>query len=102
LIARHWTGSTWARDAAAYERLLRERVLPGLKQIEGYGGGYILRRDVGDEVEFVVVNLFASLDALRAFAGPEYENAVFEPEARKLLIRADPKALHYEVAASTV
>jgi heme-degrading monooxygenase HmoA len=97
MIARHWTGSTRRQDADAYERLLRETVLPGLKNIEGYRGGYVLRRDLGDEVEFVVMNLFTSLDAVRAFAGPDYETAVFEPEAKRLLLRADPRALHYDV-----
>jgi hypothetical protein len=62
----------------------------------------VLRRDSGDEVEFVVVNLFDSLDAVRAFAGPDYETAVFEPEARRLLARAEPRAIHYEVRVTTV
>jgi heme-degrading monooxygenase HmoA len=102
MIARHWTGATRREDADAYERLLREMVLPGLGGIEGYRGGYVLRRDNGDEVEFVVVNLFASLDAVRAFAGPDYETAVFEPEAKRLLARAEPRALHYDVRINTV
>jgi len=102
MIARHWTGSTRRQDADAYERLLRETVLPGLKDIDGYHGGYVLRRDLAaDEVEFVVVNLFTSLDAVRTFAGPDYETAVFEPEAKRLLLRADPRALHYDVRVTT-
>jgi hypothetical protein len=76
-------------------------VLPGLQRIDGYRGGYVMRRDLGDEVEFVVVNLFASLDAVKAFAGPDYEQAVFEPEARRLLSRLEPRALHYEVRVAT-
>jgi heme-degrading monooxygenase HmoA len=101
MIARHWTGWTRSMDADAYERLLRETVLPGLSRIDGYQGGYVLRRADGDEVQFVVVNLFASLDAVKAFAGPDYETAVFEPEARRLLSRAEPKALHYDVRIAT-
>ena len=102
MIARHWTGWTRSTDADAYERLLRETVLPALQQIDGYQGGYVLRRAAdGDEVQFVVVNLFASFDAVRAFAGPDYETAVFEPEARRLLSRAEPKALHYDVRIAT-
>src|ERR1700682_4924369 len=57
------------------------------------------RRASGSEVEFVVINLFDSLDAVRAFAGPEYEVAVFEPEARRLLSKAEPIAVHFEVRA---
>jgi heme-degrading monooxygenase HmoA len=102
MVARHWTGWTRVHDADAYETLLRETVLPALQRIDGYRGGYVLRRADGDEVQFVVVNLFASLDAVRAFAGPDYEAAVFEPEARRLLSRFEPKALHYDVRIATV
>jgi heme-degrading monooxygenase HmoA len=97
MIARLWRGWTTFEHADAYERLLQEQVLPALKRIEGYRGGYILRQEGSDEVEFVVMNLFDSLDAVRAFAGPEYTIPVFEPEARQLLSKVEPIARHYEV-----
>jgi len=97
MIARLWRGWTSSENADAYERLLREQVLPGLQQIDGYRGGYILRQEGTDEVEFVVMNLFESLEAVRAFAGPEYTVPVFEPEARQLLSKVEPVARHYEV-----
>jgi heme-degrading monooxygenase HmoA len=81
---------------------LRQTVLPGLKAIEGYRGGYVLRKDEPEEAEFVVINFFDSLDAVKRFAGPDYAVAVFEPEARKLLSRIEPTASHYEVRVSTV
>jgi heme-degrading monooxygenase HmoA len=102
MIARHWRGWTAAKDAYAYEGLLRNTVLPGLKKIPGYRGGYVLRRETGDEVEFVVVNLFDSLEAVQQFAGPDYTVAQFEPEAKRLLARTEPLANHYEVAVDTV
>jgi hypothetical protein len=118
MIARHWRGWTTARNADAYERLLKDTVLPGMKSIEGYQGGYVFRRDVEggvvgevtgevageivSEVEFVVVNFFASLDAVKRFAGPDFAVAVFEPEARRLLSKVEPLAVHYEVRVSTV
>jgi heme-degrading monooxygenase HmoA len=102
MIARHWRGWTTAGNADAYETLLKSKVLPSLEAIEGYGGGYVLRRDSPDEVEFVVVNLFDSLDAVKRFAGPDFAVAVFEPEARALLSKVEPLAAHYEVRASTV
>jgi hypothetical protein len=102
VIARHWRGWTELRNADAYEALLKATVLPQLRRVAGYRGGYILRNDGTDEVEFVVVNLFESLAAVRAFAGPDYSTPVFEPEARLLLSRIEPIAHHYEVRASTV
>jgi heme-degrading monooxygenase HmoA len=102
MIARHWRGWTLARNADAYETLLKETVLPGLRQIQGYQGGYVLRRDLdSDEVEFVVVNLFESLEAVKRFAGPDYAVAVFEPEARRLLSRVEPLAAHYDVCITS-
>jgi hypothetical protein len=62
----------------------------------------VLRRDVAEEVEFVVVNLFDSIEAIRQFAGPDYTVAQFEPEAKRLLARVEPLAVHYEVCVSTV
>jgi heme-degrading monooxygenase HmoA len=102
MIARHWRGWTKAQDADAYETLLKTQVLPELAKIAGYRGGYVLRGNAADEVEFVVVNLFDSIEAVRAFAGPDYSVPVFEPEARLLLSRIETVAHHYEVRASTV
>lgn len=102
MIARHWRGWTEVPNADAYEALLKNNVLPNLKNVEGYRGGYVLRSDEPHEVEFVVVNLFDSLEAVKRFAGPDYTIAVFEPEARELLSRAEPVAAHYDVRASTV
>lgn len=100
MIARLRKGWTTPDHADAYERLLRERVLPGLQHIAGYRGGYVMRHDGADEVEFAVLNLFDSLDAVRAFAGPDIDVPVFTPEARVLLSRVEPPARHYAVRAA--
>jgi heme-degrading monooxygenase HmoA len=97
MIARVWRGWTKPENADAYEKLLREVVYPGLQRIDGYGGGYIFRQNMAEETEFVTVNLFVSLAAVKAFAGPDYDRPVFEPEARRLLSRVEPTARHYEV-----
>ncbi len=100
MIARHWRGWTKAEDADTYEKLLKEKVFPGLVKIQGYRGGYVMRHDGPDEVEFVVMNLFDSLQAVQRFAGPDYAVPVFEPEARRLLAKVEPTARHYEVRVS--
>ena len=102
MIARHWRGWTNVHNADAYETLLKTKVLPDLERVAGYCGGYILRADGEEEVEFVVVNLFDSIDSVRSFSGADHTVPVFEPEARLLLSRIEPIARHYEVRSSTV
>lgn len=97
MIARHWRGWTTKENAQAYEQLLKNRVLPDLAKVEGHRGAMILRREIGDEVEFVVVNFFDSMEAVQRFAGRDYAVPVFEPEAERLLSRVEPFADHFEV-----
>ena len=102
MIARHWRGWTASHNADAYEALLKNKVLPGLQDVDGYRGGYVLRSDGVNESEFIVVNLFDSLESVKLFAGPNFTTPVFEPEAKTLLSRVEPVARHYEVRAHTV
>jgi hypothetical protein len=96
-VTRVWRGRTATAEAAdAYERLLRDEILPGIHRVEGFRGATVLRRDVEDGVELVVLTRWESLDAVRAFAGPELDVPVIEPEAQALLSHADERALHYE------
>jgi heme-degrading monooxygenase HmoA len=101
MIARLWSGSAGEETADAYEELLRAHVLPGLRRIEGHRGAILLRRDAQEEVEFVTITFFDSLDAIRAFAGDDVEAAVVSPEARALLSRFDERSRHYEVVFET-
>ena len=101
MIARYWRGWTEVRNADAYESLLKSRVLPELKRVAGFRGGYVLHSEGKEEVEFVIVNLFDSMESVRLFAGTDYCTPVFEPEARLLLSRVEPIARHYEVRVST-
>ncbi len=71
MIARHWRGWTEVQNADVYEGLLKNHVLPKMRGIEGYRGVYVLRRGGVDEVEFVVMNLFVSLEAVKRVAGPD-------------------------------
>jgi antibiotic biosynthesis monooxygenase (ABM) superfamily enzyme len=99
MVTRLWRGWTEAADADAYERFLLERLLPSLRGIDGFAGADVLRRPDGDEVAFVTLVRFGSLDAVRAFAGDDYETPVIEPEAKVLLSRHDERAEHYETAS---
>jgi heme-degrading monooxygenase HmoA len=97
VIARVWRGWTTPENADAYEEFLRTTMFPSIHRISGFLGADLLRRDDGDEVAFVTVTRFESLESVRAFAGDDYERAVIEPEAQKLLSRNDERSEHYEV-----
>jgi heme-degrading monooxygenase HmoA len=98
MLARLWHGWTKPENADAYEALLRSEVLPGIeRRIAGFRGVYLLRNESGDEVEFVTVTLWDSLDAVREFAGEDFEVAVVPAEAQRVLSRYDERSMHYEV-----
>lgn len=99
MISRIWHGYTTFGNADAYENLLREEIFTGIKSrnIKGYKGIQLLRRNMEDETEFITIMWFDSLDAIIDFAGKDYENAVVHPKAQKLLSRYDKKSQHYEV-----
>jgi heme-degrading monooxygenase HmoA len=101
MIGRVWHGWTTPANADAYEALLKSEIFTGIKdrQIAGFRGVHLFRRNLGKEVEFVTVMWFDSTEAVRAFAGEDYEVAVVPPKARALLSRFDAHSQHYEVKA---
>ena len=103
MIVRTWHGWTAQHDADAYQRLLLEEIFTGIaaRRIAGYRGIELLRRDAGDEVEFVTVMRFDTLEAVRTFAGEDHEVAVVPPAAQALLKRFDARSAHYERIADS-
>ena len=98
MISRIWHGWTTRENAAAYEKLLEGEILPAIagREIAGLTGAHLLKRDVPEGVEFVTILWFESLDAVREFAGEDWEAAVVPEKARKLLTRFDARSAHYE------
>lgn len=99
MISRIWHGWTTRGNADIYEALLGEEIFVGIRHrnIPGFRNIQLLRRDVGDEVEFVTIMEFDSLDAVREFAGEDYEACVVPPKARAVLSRFDQRSQHYDV-----
>ncbi|MGI9111413.1 MAG: antibiotic biosynthesis monooxygenase [Gaiellaceae bacterium] len=97
MIARVWRGSTSLDNAPGYEEHLESTTLPALRELEGHCGAYVLRRDGSQEADFVVLTFWSSTGAVRAFAGDDVERAVIPDEARRLLLRWEEKASHFEV-----
>ncbi len=101
MISRIWHGWTTLENAEAYETLLKSEIFSEIenRQIVGYNGIHLFRRNIGEETEFITIMWFDSLEAIRAFAGEDYEVAVVPPKARRLLSRYDARSQHYEVRA---
>ena len=102
MIARMWRGTATAAKADDYDRHFTTVVAPHLRNIDGHKGAFLLRREVGDQVEFVAVTLWQSIETVKGFAGPEPEVAIVEPEGRAALSAFDNFATHYEVAYEAV
>lgn len=98
VIARVWRGWTGAQDADRYDRHYRSEVVSTLRQVPGFRGARLLRREAEVETEFISLTFFDDLDAIRAFAGEDLETAVVADEARRVLVRFDTRVLHYDVA----
>jgi len=101
MISRIWHGWTTIANADSYESLLKSEIFIGIRnrRISGYRGIQLFRRTLQDEVEFVTVMWFDTIDAVRTFAGEDYEVAVVPAKARELLKRFDARSQHYEVRA---
>lgn len=101
MITRVWHGWTRTYESDVYYEHYRDEVIPTLRTIPGFRGARLLRRTVGDETEFVSVTTFEDLDAIRGFAGDDYQTAVVADVARQVLVRFDDTVAHYETAVET-
>jgi antibiotic biosynthesis monooxygenase (ABM) superfamily enzyme len=99
MIIRIWHGWTSSANADAYESLLKEEIFIGIgnRQIRGYRGIELLRRESADQVEFITLMRFDNLASVQDFAGTDYETAVVPPAARVLLSHFDARSQHYEL-----
>lgn len=99
MILREWRGRAENGRPQAYPMHFRARVLPELRGVPGFLGADLLRRDLPDAIEFTVVTRWASMDAIRAFAGEDATKAVVEPNAVAALRDYDDRVSHYDVLA---
>lgn len=99
MIGRIWHGWTNPDDADRYEHLLREEIFPEIaaREIDGYIGIQLLRRPLEEEVEFITMMWFESWDAVKQFAGEDYQRAYVPAKAQTLLTRFDEHSQHYEM-----
>jgi len=102
MILRLWRGRTTPKNADCYEELITTAIFPGIikRATTGLDGLELFRRPVDGDVEFMTLMRFASWEAVKAFAGPDWEVSVVPPAARAVLARFDERATHYETRVS--
>jgi antibiotic biosynthesis monooxygenase (ABM) superfamily enzyme len=100
MIARIWHGWTKPADAKTYEDMLRNEIFPGIadRNIKGYRGAELFIHEQGDEVEFVTLLRFDSMEAVKEFAGADESKPVIYPKAESLLTHMDARSRHYRIA----
>jgi len=97
MIARQWIGETLESDADTYAKYLEVTGVEEIRAIDGNQGVWLMRRIHDGRAEFMVISMWESLESIKAFAGPEYERAVYYPEDEKFLLKLDPLVTHYDV-----
>ena len=100
MIARIWHGWTKRANAKAYEEMLRNEIFPSIaaRKIDGYRGAELFIREDDDEIEFLTLLRFDSMDAVKEFAGADEGKPVIYPKAEPLLTRMDERSRHYQIA----
>lgn len=98
-LKRIWHGWTTHENADKYQQILLNKVIPGIekKKIPGYRSIEVLRQNHDDEVEFVTIMTFESLQNVIDFQGEDYARCYVPDVAQKVLKRCDQYSSHYNV-----
>jgi heme-degrading monooxygenase HmoA len=99
LTVRTWSATAASAGAEEYSRYFAGTLLPQLRELPGFAGAYLLRRDLGDHgtVELTAHTFWDSPEAIRAFAGDDITASIVEPEAQAMLRDFDHTAAHRSV-----
>ena len=97
MISRHWTGLAKKDKVDEYIAHLKNDTFKQLAKIDGFIDAAILKRDLPEGTEFLIITKWDSLEAIKQFAGENYETAVVPKIAQEMMIRYDKHAKHYEV-----
>ena len=102
MIARIWQGRTRPGMGKAYYEYLEQTGLKEYRATEGFRQVFVLRREIGEATEYVLVTLWDSMEAIRRFAGAEPERAVYYPEDSRYFPDEEMGSLvrHYHVTTA--
>jgi heme-degrading monooxygenase HmoA len=96
-IARIWRGRTLSAKADQYEKYLFASGISKVRATPGNLGVTVLRREDGGQTEFLVISIWESLDAVKRFAGSDYDKAVILDRDREYLVEVEPTVRHYAI-----
>ncbi len=96
-VARIWRGRTLTSKADEYEAYLFASGISRVRQTPGNLGVTVLRRADGKETEFLVISIWESIDAVKRFAGKDYQKAVILDRDREYLLEVEPHVRHYAI-----
>ena len=97
MIMRQWRGRVPRDKAEQYLSYLQETGLEEYRSTTGNLGAFVTTRPHGKATEFLLVTFWESEEAIRRFAGDDYERAVYYPEDGRFLLAGAPSADHYQV-----
>jgi heme-degrading monooxygenase HmoA len=99
LTVRTWSATAAGAGAGDYSRYFAGTLLPQLRELPGFAGAYLLRRDLGGDgtTELTAHTFWESSEAIRAFAGDDITVAIVEPQAQAMLLDFDLTAAHRSV-----
>jgi len=103
LTVRTWSATASSAGAGEYSRYFAGTLLPQLRELPGFAGAYLLRRELDRDgtAELTAHTFWDSREAIRAFAGDDITVAIVEPEAQAMLLDFDRTATHRTVVADT-
>lgn len=97
MIARYWKGIVKPNMAQAYMEHLQEDTLDIVSDMKGFRGASVLKKEVSNGVEFVVITEWDSIDTIAQFSGKDLEKAVVPDLAKSMMVTYDDRVIHYEV-----
>ncbi|MDB5091020.1 MAG: hypothetical protein JWR09_5014 [Mucilaginibacter sp.] len=97
MIERHWKGLAKVEEAYNYEQHLKKETFIKLASLNGFVSAKILKREVPGGVDFLIITVWQSMEAIQQFAGNDVDVAVVPDAVSEMMVSFDKTALHYEV-----
>jgi heme-degrading monooxygenase HmoA len=102
MIMRQWKGRVPAEKAADYIKFLNTSGFKDYAETPGNLAVYAFQRTEAGVTEIVLVTLWESIEAIKRFAGEDYEKAHYYHKGKDFLLEFEPLVKHYDVAFASL